>query len=297
MVYRSLLQKAVRRGKSNLVLKVIRHLVNSGDAGWLKKRTAVIVFEECWSLAGGMERSGTLTGPLTALLETARRVKLKDATGLGTLALALSQGDRSVLFDEASADFSIRVVSEAIRRPRDFWPWALSKCKGDSQRALVRVACQAHARGGWPWDMAFIQAAAFLAVQSEQLDPPELTFHSEEEEDFPLWIAIDKHTPEGKEALRRLALHCRMSYTALSILSFYMEGAVCDLAAPSIWWDREVAWRLDQIGLDLPKATRLWQSLRPQLVEMLDEQATSLKACLIRHSEEEMGLFDDSFYE
>jgi hypothetical protein len=175
MVYRSLLQKAVRRGKSSLVLKVIRHLVNRGDAGWLKKRTAVIVFEECWSLAGGMERSGALTGPLAALLETARRVKLKDATGLGTLALALSQGDRSVLFDEASADFSIRVVSEAIRRPRDFWPWALSKCKGNSQRALVRVACQAHARGGWPWDMAFIQAAAFLAVQSEQLDPPEFS--------------------------------------------------------------------------------------------------------------------------
>jgi hypothetical protein len=88
-----------------------------------------------------------------------------------------------------------------------------------------------------------------------------------------------------------------MSYAALSILSFYMEGAVCDLVAPSIWWDREVAWRLDQIGLDLPRATSLWQSLRPQLVEMLNEQATSLKERLLQHSDEDIGLFDDSFYE
>ncbi len=37
---RSLLQKAVRRGESDLVVKVVDHLYEIGDIRWLKQRVA-----------------------------------------------------------------------------------------------------------------------------------------------------------------------------------------------------------------------------------------------------------------
>ena len=51
---RSLLQKAVRRGESDLVVKVVDHLYEIGDIRWLKQRVGVIIAEECWPLDGEM---------------------------------------------------------------------------------------------------------------------------------------------------------------------------------------------------------------------------------------------------
>jgi hypothetical protein len=52
---RSLLQKAVRRGESDLVVKVVDHLYEIGDIRWLKQRVGVIIAEECWPLMGKWE--------------------------------------------------------------------------------------------------------------------------------------------------------------------------------------------------------------------------------------------------
>ena len=47
---RSLLQKAVRRGCKDLVEATTRHLAEIGDYDWVRKRAAVITYEECWPL-------------------------------------------------------------------------------------------------------------------------------------------------------------------------------------------------------------------------------------------------------
>ena len=60
--YRSLLQKAVRRSNYALAGKVVDHLYEVNDAAWLKKRTGVIIAEECWPLMAKWELPQKLEG-------------------------------------------------------------------------------------------------------------------------------------------------------------------------------------------------------------------------------------------
>jgi hypothetical protein len=119
---RSLLQKAVRRGSIPLTHKIARHLQSIGDADWLKNRTAIITFEECWPLGTNLQLKADFEGLLAILTEVARAVKIKDAAGLGVLAYEFSDGDSSVL-SGTPEDQHIRRVAEAIINPQDFWTW------------------------------------------------------------------------------------------------------------------------------------------------------------------------------
>jgi hypothetical protein len=44
------MQKAVRRGDTDLVTRVASHLREAGQARWLQTRSYVIAFEECWPI-------------------------------------------------------------------------------------------------------------------------------------------------------------------------------------------------------------------------------------------------------
>ncbi len=94
---RSLLQKAVRRGSISLIHKIAHRLQSIGDADWLKTRTAIITFEECWPLGTNLHLKTDFEGILATLTEVARTVKVKEAAGLGVLAYEFSDGDTSVL--------------------------------------------------------------------------------------------------------------------------------------------------------------------------------------------------------
>src|SRR5438105_12776025 len=83
---RSLLQKAVRRGNQSLAYKVAHHLCDIGDINWLKTRTFVIVFEECWPSGASQCVPTNFDNLLDMLLNVAQAVKRKDAAGLGSLA-------------------------------------------------------------------------------------------------------------------------------------------------------------------------------------------------------------------
>ena len=48
-ISRSLLQKAVRRGCVEVTSLAIRSILLNKDFDWLRKRLAVVTFEECWS--------------------------------------------------------------------------------------------------------------------------------------------------------------------------------------------------------------------------------------------------------
>ena len=94
---RSLLQKAVRRGCPELVECTAAHLFDINDKSWLRQRTAVITFEECWQIAVSWNYSPELVDIIDHLSSAAKVVKNKQAAGLGSLAYALTQDDRSVL--------------------------------------------------------------------------------------------------------------------------------------------------------------------------------------------------------
>jgi len=278
---RSLLQKAVRRGNTELTKVVAEHLAKTGDKEWLKNRLSVIVFEECWVLGGNLKftKDENIT---EALIKIARSVKIKDAAGLGSLGYALSQGDFSVLCN-LSSDRDIKIISEAIKRPHDFWEWVINECPDEEKLAIVNSAYKGFKRGGWPWDRAFMQASAYLSVV-DSLPEVYCSESISQIDDFPFWIAIDKHTSKGKEALREVSKIFKIPYRQITWASFYCESAITNQSSTSYWWTREVDWRLGKVGLTLDTASKLWKLVSPTISKILQPEAKKLASCFLSES-------------
>ncbi len=272
---RSLLQKAVRRGDVVLVEQVARHLNEIKDTAWLKRRTSVITFEECWPLGAELHFPPTFDETLRVLKQVALSVKMKDATGLGSLAYELSEGATSILTGETE-DRDIKMVAKAIKNPEGFWNWVIQKCpSNDLSLEFVHAAKEAHQKGGWPWDLAFMQAAAYLTVTREFPTEGELSHKSL---DCPLWVSLDKHTAQGKEALRQAAQSLKIPYRQLTWISFYCESALTNESTESYWWSREIGWRLNGVGLTHQQANDIWQKARVIIEEALKEATHELES-------------------
>jgi len=280
---RSLLQKAVRRGDVSLTQQVAYHLHTIGDTSWLRTRALVIVFEECWPLAAWQHLTTNIQSVFDMLVSIGRAVKMKDAAGLGTLAYELSRGDTSVLTGETE-DQHIQHLCGALKDPNNFWDWAVKKSSSKEQFALVEAAHKAYRRGGWPWDRAFMQASAYLAVHTDKLVVSEA---GQNQEKFPLWIALDKHTSQGKIALREAAAGIGVPVRQLSWISFYCESARLNEATDSYWWSREVCWRFSRIGLNYEKAQALWSKAQPIVSGLLKEETEALQQHLSTASSSE----------
>ena len=269
----SLLQKAVRRGDIHLVAKIVRHLDDAKDMAWLKSRTAIITFEECWPLGEFIPSEINLEGILGTLTLVAKSVKTRDAASLGVLAHALSNGDDTVLIEE-SGNQEIKQIVRAIKNPDGFWNWAENECRNERQHRLVSSARKAHRNWSWPWDRALIQAGAYLAVQK---DMPEIVKAKIYRESVPLWVGLDKHTPQGKKALQEVAKEINIPARQLTWVSFYFESALLNENIDSKWWSKELNWRLGQVGLNQDYAFQIWKNARPRLIERLREDAELLK--------------------
>ena len=270
---RSLLQKAVRRGNTSLIRKIASHLQNTGDAGWLKTRTAIITYEECWPLGTDLHQKTDFEGILDTLTEVARTVKAKDAAGLGVLAYELSKGDTSVL-SGTPEDQHIQRMAEAIINPQNFWTWATQNSSHTNQESLIQSSMKAYRRGGWPWDRALIQAAAYLAITS---GIPEIHSTKQPSIEAPFWVGLDKHTPQGKIALQNTARTIGVSVRQLSWTSFYFESARTNESIESYWWLREFQWRLSKAGIDQDKACLIWEKAQPIFIEVLREETDILR--------------------
>jgi hypothetical protein len=273
---RSLLQNAVRRGDVPLVEKVAWHLNRDEDPKWVRMRTSIMIFEECWPIGTELPIPLDFDGALHALMYVALKEKNKEAAGSGTLAYVLTTGDTSVLSDISQDEQEhIVAVYEGIRNPQEFWQSIHNQCTNNAQERLIEAAHKAHRTGGWPWDKAFMQAAAYLAVTRgiPKVDTAEVTTSC------PLWIAIDKHTPKGKEALIQAANELNMSSRLLSWISFYCESAVTNKIATTDtqWWIREIAWRFRRVGLDYDTANGIWKEARQHVSTLLAGEAASLQ--------------------
>ncbi len=279
---RSLLQKAVRRGDVALVRKIALHLHNVGDTDWLKTRTAIITFEECWPLGNNLQLATGLNDIIETLIRVTQSVKAKDAAGLGVLAYALSEGDSSML-SNIPEDQHIQNVYEAIKKQEDFWNWAIQQCSSDDEKQFIAFSLKAYRRGGWPWDRALIQAAAYLAVTK---GIPQTLISKQLPLEVPFWVGLDKHTPQGKKAFINAAKNLGISARLLSWISFYLESARVNDITNSYWWSKEYQWRLGQLGLNYDKARIIWDKAQPVIIKILAEETKSLQVHLDDSSEQ-----------
>ena len=277
--YRSLLQKAVRRGHADLVLttSALLESLSSREKKWYRARTAIITFEECWPLGGELIFNRKFHSKVAALIKVTRSTKSRDAAGLGYLANALTKGDTKVLIG-TSDDKHVKIIADAVRRPDDFWQWIAARDISDEQTALVENAMQFRHEGS-PRDKAVIQAAAYLAVietlPSPKKQPPP-------DQAFPYWVAFDKHTPEGKLVLRDVARDLHIPPPQLEWTCFYFEGAKTNGEIPSKWWERNCRHHFDKVGLPIEEAHLLWEPAKPQMIEALAGYSRNLHKELYR---------------
>jgi hypothetical protein len=273
---RSLLQKAARRGAVSIVERVANSLHSSGDRTWLRSRTVVIAFEECWPLAALLSIDRSVESKISTLRKISASPKQKDAAGLGALAYAYNQGDTSTL-SFAPDQRILRLVAEAISRPGDFLQWVIQKNPSVEASPVVHAARSYLAVATWQWDKACILAGALLAIDAP-FPAPAANCVEIREDAFPYWLALDKHTDEGKAALRDVAAETNVNHRQLLWASFYFGSAVVNELLPSPWFEAERAWRLNRAGIDCTAARELWAHATPRIMERLSPAALSLRA-------------------
>ena len=277
--YRSLLQKAVRRGNVELVFTTssfIESLV-SKDRSWYRSQTANITFEECWPLGTELIFNKKFHSKVAALIQVTRAAKARDATGLGYLAYALSQGDNTVL-TETIDDKAIKIVASAIQRPDDFWQWVSWQKTSATEKLLIDNASR-FKNAGQPHDKAVVQAAAYLTATGQM---PDITEGQAPDPKFPYWIVFDNHTIMGRQVLRDIARDLHIPLLQLEWTCFYFEGALTNGEIESRWWHRYCQWQFKKIDLAANEAHLLWDPAKVQVVEALEQESRQLKNDLYR---------------
>lgn len=271
---RSLLQKAARRGFTEVVDASARRLLTVGDATWLRSRAVVITFEECWPLAERLTLSRDPDSKVHALREVSQSIKHKDAAGLGALGFAFSEGDRTTLH-AVPDDWHVRMVAEALARPAAFFDWATKRAHEPKAVSIIEAAKRYLSAATWGWDKACIVAGALLAAT---LPIPECSPIKPPSHGFPYWVALDKHTPAGKEVLQQAATRLGIAYRQLIWAGFYFESAAVNSLAASPWFEAERRWRLARAGLTVEQGAELWERARPSVAELLEKRAAALSA-------------------
>lgn len=273
---RSLLQKAVRRGAVSVAEKATIHLIQKGEINWLKSRLGVVAIEESWTHIGKIQFTTNESLLIKQYAGLAKVSKNKNAAGLGSLAYELSKGVESVLVSKDPANKHIKVVAEAIKRPDDFWAWIKNSKTDEASAFFLERAEMGYKLAGWPWDKAFALACAYLFINCEVSEAAECT--DTDTADFPYWVAIDKHTPEGKAALAKCSAELKINKTTLGWIQFYIESAKCQNLQASFWWEREKEWRLTSEGVGGGKAETIWSDASDYLRNDLSDKGHALKS-------------------
>jgi hypothetical protein len=275
--YRSLLQKAVRRGHVDLVVTVEAFLEDTVDPAWLERRVERIVIGECWPLSSELGSVRVPHARAAALVRAAQVRKDRDAAGLGLLAYAQAVEDRGVptYIGEIGEERDLRLISQAVRRPAKFWDWVDGRPAGDDSRRVIALARRCAAAVDRPHDQAMAMAAAYLALHAVPADiPPAPPVPGR----FPFWAVFDRHTAAGRRALRDVSRDLHLPARQLEWCLYYYEGARANAEAPSNWWRRYCAWCFARHDLGPDEAPLLWEPARRQLADALASDAHALQA-------------------
>jgi hypothetical protein len=269
-LYRSLLQKAVRRGDEDLIFTAASFLrdryFNKGAE--FSRLVAGITLEECWPLATDLVFNKKFHSKVAALIKVTRSEKARDALGLGFLAHVLFRGDRSVLWGDPP-DRQIKIIANALHRPDDFWHW-IDEQSDNSQRRHVVENVSPFKRKGSALERSVLKAAVYLAVSQGAIP---LKAAPPLDAAFPYWVVFDHHTAHGRRALRDVARDLHIPPPQLAWCCYYFEGGRTNASVESPWWDRMCRWYFRKVALPMQEARLLWDPAKPQVVAALVEEA------------------------
>lgn len=286
---RSLLQKAVRRGFSEIAKKTAVVISRCGDGPWLDTRISIIVFEECWPLSAKL---ATCNNKMKVLDVAAYSKKNKNAAGLGSLAFAVESGDPTPLHLFPTDD-ALKIVAAGLRRPNDFFGWIEKLTTNKNQCDIIAAARNYIGRASWAWDKAFMIAASYLCI----FDASEYAAGAPKEVDidFPYWIAVDRHTPQGRNAMHKISREMHVDYTVLSWASFYFESArvneIC--GSENTWFRRELDWRLYKNGVVEKEMHDIWLSCINLYKEIVLDDAIRLEKFIDNEYSQFSGIWSD----
>jgi hypothetical protein len=263
---RSLLQKAVRRGNVEVVEKVFGYLQYVGDFDWLRKRLAVIAYEECWTYADQLLYPTQPYKLLNEYRTLTTTIKNLNADALASLAVKVSEGESSALVGSKKDQKAIQSVANAIKKPEEFWDWIKSEPDYKKNAKRIDAAERDIDKANFEGDKAMMLAAAYLALR---YPIPETKFtNPNNDPDFPYWIAIDKHTSLGKSIYSQACQSINIWPTRGLKIGFYLEGSVVNQMANSPFWDLVKKWKMNQITYSIKDAEDIWNKLKPILIEL-----------------------------
>ncbi|MDR3611040.1 MAG: hypothetical protein P4L27_10790 [Ignavibacteriaceae bacterium] len=277
-VMRSLLQKAVRRGNTTMVNSVLQYFIQTGQDKWLRNRLAVITAEECWPYLGS---------PTHDYITLTTAIKNKDAAGLGSVALAYKNKSYYVPPDAATVE-----VAELLERPNYFFENTRNYKLDYPQHKFMEKAKEAYHKSTHEGDKATALAAAYLVAKHGVPQVQHTTQPTQPE--FPIWVAFDKHTTLGGDAIIEAARSIGVDASSALWIAFYIEGSKCSNLAPSPWWDKYLQCRYYAHNISPEEAQDKWERLVPVLKDLLKNRVEDIKDVLSRYSpveEAQMSLF------
>ena len=287
----SLIQKAVRRGNVELVEKVFKYLIDiKGQRHWLKNRLAVIGYEECWPYANTINFNCNDYELLQQYKAFACKVKNKDCDGFAYLANKLNEWENTALRGDNIQREGIQRVADAMKDDTKFWKWIEQQSLYSKHQQRIEAARQAMKRS-WD-DRAIMFAAAYLSVTYDI--PPVEEIGPNNNPNFPFWVAIDKHTNEGKEIIRTACEKIGLMPKRGQFITFYFAGALCNKVQDMPFFDLMKEYKIERMGYTQEEVLEFWLKLRPHIIEMskVDVDLMVKRINTVKKDLNEPGLFD-----
>lgn len=265
-VEHSLIQKAVRRGNVELVEKVFEYLLDKSQKQWLRDRLVVMAYEECWTYADKLLYPSIPHKVLAEYKSLTRTVKNKNAAGLAALAIKVKDGDRSAFVGDEKEQKAIKSVANGFTDPVGFWNFIRTEPGYNDNKQRIDAAEKAMNRAKFPGDRAMMLAAAYLSIK---YPIPATTFmNSNNNPNFPYWIALDKHTSIGFQIISDASKKINLQPYDGNQLAFYFSGALCNKIKDSSFYKLSKQWKFKHMGFDCDQAKEKWLELRPLIIEM-----------------------------
>jgi hypothetical protein len=262
---RSLLQKAVRRGNAELTDKVVQYLISVDDVKWLRKRLAVIGYEECWTYSNQLDYECKNNKLLEQYKVLACKVKNKNCDGLAYLARSFNEGQTSAMVGNNKEKTAIRSVANAVNKPVEFWEWIRSEPEYEKNKQRIDAAEKAMSKPSMERDKVIMLAAAYLSIaypipETEDIEP-------NNDPDFPYWTAIDKHTVVGDQIITDASMKIGIQPHSGKQLAFYLAGAECNQIKDSSFFKYAKLWKFNQMKFTSKQAEEKWKELKSLIID------------------------------